>query len=225
VQDIKVERLDHLGVVASVVKDLGIIEMIDARIPADEQENVTTGEAIAAMIVNGLGFTSQPLYMTPQFFENKPVEELFREGVSAEHFNRFKLGRALDDAFSYGCDLLFTEIALPVCEKERIDTRFNSLDTTTLSVTGEYIPDTDTEAVLITHGYSKDHRPDLKQACLELMSSQDGGMPLLSKAWNGNETDTEIFKTRTKALIEQFEASEGPRYYPLLRRPPAKLWP
>ena len=214
--EVKVERLDHLGVVAGVIKDLGIIEMIDARIPGDEQEHVTTGEAIAAMILNGLGFTSQPLYMTPRFFESKPVEELFRKGVSADHFNRFKLGRALDDGFTYGCDLLFTELALPICEKEKISKRFNSLDTTTFSVTGEYLPDPDEKetdpAILITHGYSKDHRPDLKQACLELMVSQDGGVPFFSKAWDGNEADTEIFKARTKALIEQFEASAGPRY-------------
>ena len=67
--------------VAGVIKELGIIEMIDARIPDDEQEHVTTGEAIAAMILNGLGFTSQPLYMTPRFFEAKPLEELFRKVV------------------------------------------------------------------------------------------------------------------------------------------------
>lgn len=210
--EVRVDRLDHLGVVAGTIKDLGIGEMIDARIGTDEQESLTTGEAIAGMIINGLGFTSQPLYMTPHFFENKPVEELFRKGVSAEHFNRFKLGRALDDAFTYGCDLLFSEIALRVCEKENVATKFNSLDTTSFSVTGQYLPDTDVEAVRITHGYSKDHRPDLKQACLELMVSQDGGVPFLSKVWDGNETDTEIFKARTKELIEQFKGSSAPRY-------------
>lgn len=210
--EVRVERLDHLGVVAGTIKDMGIVEMIDARIATDEQENVTTGEAIAAMVMNGLGFTSQPLYMTPHFFENKPVEELFRKGVEAEHFNRFKLGRALDDAFTYGCDLLFSEIAFRVCEKENVAVQFNSLDTTSFSVTGNYLPDTDVEAVQITHGYSKDHRPDLKQACLELMVSQDGGIPFLSKVWDGNETDTEIFKARTKDLIKQFKDSNGPRY-------------
>jgi len=44
------------------------------------------------------------------------------------------------------------------------------------------------------------------------MVSQDGGVPFLSKAWDGNKADTEIFKTRTKDLIEQFETSEAPRY-------------
>ena len=30
---LKVERLDHLGVISGVIKDLGLIEMIDERIP------------------------------------------------------------------------------------------------------------------------------------------------------------------------------------------------
>ena len=54
-----------------------------------------------------------------------------------------------------------------VCKKEEIDLRFNSLDTTSLSLTGEY--DTDEHAVVVTYGYSKDKRPDLKQVILELM--------------------------------------------------------
>ena len=31
-EDLKVERLDHLGIISGVIKDLGIIEMIDDRI-------------------------------------------------------------------------------------------------------------------------------------------------------------------------------------------------
>src|SRR3954462_7017446 len=113
-ESVSVERLDHLGIVASVIKDLGLIEMIDARLLVHDQEEITAGEAVAGMILNGLGFSDRPLTLTPQFFANKPVALLFREGVSAEHFNRFKLGRSLDKGFAYGCDTLFSEVALAV---------------------------------------------------------------------------------------------------------------
>jgi transposase len=132
--------------------------------------------------------------------------------VKAEFFNRFKLGRSLDKVFDYGCDLLFSELAAEVCEQEGIDLRFNDLDTTSFSVTGEYLPDSDEHPIVLTHGYSKDHRADLKQAVLELMVSQDGGVPFLSQSWDGNACDNEIFKERSAALIEQFKASESPRY-------------
>jgi len=209
---VKVERLDHLGIIAGVIKDLGIIEMIDARIVPDDQEEISTGEAVAGMIINGLGFSNRPISLTPQFFSNKPLEVLFREDISAEHFNRFKLGRSLDKVFFYGCDLLFSEIALSVCQQEGIDLRFNCLDTSSFSLTGEYIPQTDEQSILITCGYSKDHRPDLKQALLELIVSQDGGVPFISRSWDGNAEDSAVFKERCGTLIEQFKNSETPRY-------------
>jgi transposase len=98
-----------LGIIAGVIKGLKLIELIDSRIPSDTREEISCGEAIAGMIINGLGFSDRPLTLTPPFFENKALSNLFRQGVSAESFNRFKLGRALDDCHAYGCDLLFAD--------------------------------------------------------------------------------------------------------------------
>ena len=210
--DAQVERLDHLGVIAGVIKDLGLIEFIDSRIPSDSREGISCGEAVAGMIINGLGFSDRPLTLTPQFFENKALSSLFRPGINAENFNRFKLGRALDDCHAYGCELLFAEASAQICQKEAVDTKFNSLDTTAFALTGEYNADSDEHTIEITHGYSKDHRPDLKQVVLEIMCSHDGGIPVVSKAWNGNASDTKIFRSRAKALADSFKAAESPRY-------------
>jgi transposase len=209
---VHVERLDHLGLIASIIKDVGLISMIDARLVPDAQEEITPGEAVAGMILNGLGFANKPLTLTPQFFANKPLDLLFREGVHAEMFNRFKLGRTLDEVQAYGCDLLFSELAQVVCAQERIAHRFAHLDTTSFSLNGDYVPESDEQAIRITHGYSKDHRPDLKQAVLELLVSQDGGVPLVSKSWDGNTSDTQIFKERAEALMKAVASSPTPRY-------------
>ena len=209
---VHVERLDHLGLLASTIRDLGLMSMIDARLVPDEQEEITPGEAVVGMILNGLGFANRPLSLTPQFFANKPLDLLFRGGVHAEMFNRFKLGRTLDEVSAYGCDLLFSELAVAVCTQEGIDLRFNHLDTTSFTLSGDYVPDSDEQAITITHGYSKDHRPDLKQAVLELMVSQDGGVPLVSKSWDGNASDTQIFQERAAALMATLKRSPTPRY-------------
>jgi hypothetical protein len=88
---VRVERLDHLGLIASVINDLGLVHMIDARLKPDDQEAITPGEAVKGMILNGLGFAHRPLSLTPQFFASKPLDLLFRPGVDADMFNRFKL--------------------------------------------------------------------------------------------------------------------------------------
>ncbi|HSF32122.1 MAG TPA: IS1634 family transposase, partial [Candidatus Tectomicrobia bacterium] len=210
---VSVERLDHLGVIATVIKDLRLIDMIDARLVPDAQEDITPGEAVAGMILNGLGFANRPLSLTPQFFTNKPLDLLFRAAIRPEMFNRFKLGRTLEEIYTYGCDLLFSEVAHAVCAHEGIEQRFQHLDTTSFTLSGDYVPESDdTQAITITHGYSKDHRPDLKQAVLELLVAQDGGVPMFSKSWDGNTSDTQIFQERATALLTAFAQAPTPRY-------------
>jgi transposase len=69
VEIVVTKRLDHLALVMGVMKDLGLMGLIDKRIGQHEQNNVTDGEAVASMVLNGLGFVSRPLSLTPQFFE------------------------------------------------------------------------------------------------------------------------------------------------------------
>ena len=147
-----IERLDHLGIIAGVIKDLQIEELINKRLGIYPDESLSAGETVAGMIINGLGFTSKPLSLTPLFFEHCPLLLLFREGVNAEDFNRFKLGRVLDRCHGYGTELLFGEIALSVCRQEQVDTRFNSLDTTSFTLSGDYLAKTEDDTVAIRLG-------------------------------------------------------------------------
>jgi transposase len=173
---------------------------------------ITSGEAIAGMILNGLGFATRPLSLTPQFCASTPLELLFREGIAAEMFNRCKRGRTLDEAHAYGCDLLCPELALALWAQESIARRVHHLDTTSVSLSGEYVPERDEQALTITRGDSRDHRPDLKPAVLERMGSQDGGVPFVSKRWEGNTSDSEIFQARAQALMTAFKNAPSPRY-------------
>lgn len=83
-------RVDHLGLVAGFAKEMKLAERIDKLLGVYPDEKVTVGESVVAMILNGLGFTDRPLSLVSQFFENVPISMLFREGLSAEDFNRFK---------------------------------------------------------------------------------------------------------------------------------------
>lgn len=181
----------------------------------DKQEKISSGEAIAGMIINGLGFSQKPLSLTPLFFEQCPLSLLFRPSVVASDFNRYKLGRVLDDCYAYSTELLFGEIALNVCRQEGVDTRFNSLDTTSFSLYGQYQDDeqdNDDELIKVKLGYSKAHRPDLKQVMLEMMVTQDGGIPLLGRTLDGNASDNTVFKDRAEQLLSEFKSSDQPRY-------------
>ena len=78
--------------------------MIDARIVPDAQEEITPGEALAGRMLHGLGIANRPRSLPPQFFANQPLALLWRDGVQAEMFHRFKLGRTLAEVQAYGGD-------------------------------------------------------------------------------------------------------------------------
>jgi len=110
-ESVEVKRLDHHGIVAGVIDDLQLVEIVDRAVPPDQQKGVTHGEAFKTMIMNGLGFTNRPQSLTPQFFTNLPLKELFGKDITPEKLNRHKLGRSLDDFYDYGPEPLFSQIS------------------------------------------------------------------------------------------------------------------
>ena len=44
------------------------------------------------------------------------------------------------------------------------------------------------------------------------MVSQDGGVPFVSKSWDGNASDTQVFQKRAEALLSAFKDTPSPRY-------------
>jgi transposase len=57
--------------VAASIQELGLIQKVDALLPvaADKGAKVTFGQRVAAMILNGLGFTDERLYIFEKFLE------------------------------------------------------------------------------------------------------------------------------------------------------------
>lgn len=69
-----VEHLNHLGIVAQVCREIGVADWLDAQHPGHRQY-VSVGTATVALVLNGLGFSNRRLYLVPQFFADKPVEQ------------------------------------------------------------------------------------------------------------------------------------------------------
>ena len=90
------KRIDHFGLVAGKMKELGFAKMINEMLGVDKQEIVSHGIAVMGMVLNGLGFVDRPLYLTTQFYETCPIELLLDPNVKPEHMNRHRLGRTGD---------------------------------------------------------------------------------------------------------------------------------
>jgi transposase len=206
------QRLDHLGMVAGICRHIQLIEQIDAQVGPSGRK-VSVGEAVQAMVLNALGFASRALYLTPEFFANKPVGLLIREGLEAADLNDDSLGRALDGLYEAGLTKIFARVAAHALAIYGIQPRFVHLDSTSVSLQGEYATEAeDPQAVRVTYGYSKDHRPDLKQAVVSLICTYRSTIPVWLEALSGNSADKATFPTTIQAYVAQLRTSEVPYF-------------
>ncbi len=136
--EIAVSNLDHLGLIAGLVDEIGIVQKINDLIGEQPGEIVSPGLASKAMIINGLGLVSAPLYLFPKFFEGKAIEHLMGEGIQASHLNEYRLGRVLDKLYLVGRSQIFTNIALAAAQKFEIDTGTSHLDSSSFHLQGKY---------------------------------------------------------------------------------------
>src|SRR5919202_3744619 len=121
--NIQIQNLDHLGLVAGIIDEIGIVEIINELVGIYPGETVTAGQVVKAILLNGLGLVSRCLYLFAQFFEDKATEHLLGEGIKPEHLNDDKLGRVMDKLYLKGLSDIFLLISLAVIKKYGISPR------------------------------------------------------------------------------------------------------
>ncbi len=210
-EKLKCQPLDHLGLVAGIIQKYDLVKLLDKQLPVSKEKGsvVSHGQRIAAMIINGLGFTAKPLYLSPLFFKNKPVSRLIGEGIEAEHLNDDALGRTLDAIYTQGCTSLFSDIAFQIASKQGLIGQAAKLDTTSIKLFGEYYEvdeENGKKPPQPALGYPKDHRPDLKQVVMSLMVSGPGSIPLWFEGLDGNSQDKKSFH-ETIERVKTFQQS------------------
>jgi len=188
------ETIDHSGLVAATIQDIDLIKKIDVLIPINKNKgaNLTIGQRVAGMIINGLGFVDTRLYMYANFLEDKPLERLIGDGVLPEYFTDDALARGLDEIAKYGVEKLFACIAYPIALENDLLSSNIHMDTTSFSVFGDNYQD---RALLMNNenlpipevnsGYSKAHRPDLKQVVLNMATTGAACFPIWMESHSG----------------------------------------
>jgi transposase len=194
-------------VIKDVAEEIGITEVVDNLVTWDSSQcKLSPGQRVTSLLMNTLEGRS-PLYKMESYMDQKDVQKLFGDGIQARHFNDDALGRALDKLYETGPAKLFGSVVSRVLADE--DLRIDSLhgDTTSVPVHGQF-PDAIEENLNITHGHSKDNRPDLKQFKYGLVVTPDG-VPVEGTVDGGNESDKtwnyELLKRLGENLPDQQE--------------------
>ena len=222
-ETMQILNIDHLGIVAGIIDEMELVEEVNKIVGIKTKEILTPGQVMKAMILNGLGFLSAPLYLFEEYFVGKATEHLIGEGVLPGHLNDDKLGRELDKYYQVGTTKIFTKVAIKAAHKFQVERKSIHLDGTSISVEGEYKKETEEiektqpdieenklkiepemKAIEIVHGYSRDKRPDLKQFIIDMIVTGDGDIPLYLKVDSGNIDEKSVFVERLKEFKKQW---------------------
>ena len=206
--------LDHLGLVSGMCNELGVIECIDSIVPKDNKNvKISNGELVLAMILNGLGFVGRTLHMFPQYFNSKPVDRLIGSHINPEFINDDALGRCLDSLYAADVSKIYQTLSTKVVKHLGLSCNSLNLDSTSFHVDGVYADDGDTTShIKLTKGYSRDHRPDLNQVILNLITENQAGIPVYMQASSGNTNDFQGFKNIVKSHIKSLKEAHNNKY-------------
>jgi transposase len=122
------------------------------------------------MVLNGLGFVNQRLYLFPKFFQDKPVDRLIGKGIFASELNEHVMGRERNDLYDSDVTGLYSQISVKSAQALKLKCETGHLDSMSFHTDGTYDNEKDSKTdskaedspsvIQITKGYSRDHRPD-----------------------------------------------------------------
>jgi transposase len=202
VESIRASDVRYLPIVSAYARTIGVVEEIDRL--CGHERGISPGRVVLALLVDALSGRT-PLFRLPQAFAKLDTELLLGEAISPEKLNDDAVGRVLDRLFDVGTGKVLSAVALRAVKLFDLDTTHVHHDTTSHTVYGDYDlygEESHNQPFVITFGFSKDHRPDLKQLVHSLLCV-DQGIPIYSKCENGNESDKIVNRNLIPKMVER----------------------
>ena len=195
---IEAYHVQHLPIVKAYADKIGVVEVINQLVPTEM--GIDPGTIVLGMILDTLSGRS-PLYRLEEFFAHQDTALLLGQALAPDAFKDDTVGRVLERLYDVGTMKIFTACAVRADQAYGLDKQYVHFDTTSISVYGDYLPpegqpDQPAPAVpfTMTHGYSKDKRPDLKQFVFATLCV-DRAVPLWGKPEDGNASDKTVNNT------------------------------
>ncbi len=197
--DTTIKKVDVLPMVKYYIDELGLYELFDECIPNTNGCDIAPAQALCMMIMNIVA-APKPLYKIDEWlldYADGQSEQIDKAGK----YNDDCLGRHLERLFKADRHVLMSKASVSaIIVHELLTDRIHN-DSTSISFTGAYA-NQKPEAVWITHGYSKDHRPDYKQVVFGLNITEDGHVPLTYQLFDGNQADVSTHIPNWNSLRE-----------------------
>ena len=188
------ERLGPLPLINHFLSRMGLLELLEQHVPTTDGRNSVSHAQALCVLLRSIIVEREPIYRQQECTSGFAVGLFGIDAAQLARLSDDRIGRALDRLFDAERGALLTDVALAA--SQRFGVRMQQLhnDSTSISVCGQYRSANgrsvrQRQAPAITYGYSKDHRPDLKQLLFILTTDADGGVPVHFRCADGNTTD------------------------------------
>jgi transposase len=186
--------LGGLPIVNHVLDRLGLPGLLGAALGEVDGRTKLAPAAAIRLVITNLVLGREPLYALGEWAARYDPALLGLSDGEVGAVNDDRVGRALDALFDADRASLLTAVMLAAISEFGIDTARLHNDSTSISVHGAYRDADGSQRAgkptpVITHGHSKDHRPDLEQLVWILTVSADGAVPITYRLADGNTVD------------------------------------
>ena len=191
---LKTERLGPLPLVNHFLERMGLAALLEKHVPtSDKRCRVPHAQALG-VLVRSIVVEREPIYRAQETVHGFAAGLFGLAAQDSESLSDDRLGRALDRLFEADRAALLTEVVLAVAKRFAVQLQRLHNDSTSIAFCGQYregrVAKSGKRAPAITYGYSKDHRPDLKQLLFILTTDADGGVPVQFRTADGNTNDS-----------------------------------
>jgi transposase len=199
------ERLGALPLINRFLERLALEDHLERFVPTtDRRVRVPYARALAVLL-RSLLIEREPMYRQHETVSTFAPEAFGLDESQGASLSDDAVGRALDRLFDADRGALLTAVVVSAVETFGVALSELHNDSTTVKFCGRYTQARGRQlrgkrAPLITWGYSKDHRPDLKQLLFVLTTSNDGGVPVQFRVEAGNCNDSTTHIATWEAL-------------------------
>src|ERR1700756_4505729 len=183
------ERLGPLPLVNHFIDRIGLESLLDRHVPSDLRCAVPHARALGVLL-RSIIVEREPIYRQQETVHGFANGMFGITNEEMAHLCDDRIGRALDRLFDADRTALLTDVVVTVGERFGIEFGEFHNDSTTISFCGAYHAASGRKirgrsAPAITYGFSKAHRPDLKQLLFILTMSGDGAIPVAFRCSDG----------------------------------------
>ena len=203
--DLQTRLLAGLPIVNAFYDRLGIDRLLETHVPDDARLRVSPAAALGVVIRN-LVVRHAPVYALGEWAGRYDPSVVGLTPADVDLLNDDRIGRMLSRLFDADRASLLTRLVLDAVDNFDIDLSRLHNDSTSLKLSGAYGTADGRErggkpTPAARYGFSKDHRPDLKQLVWILTVTADGAVPIAFRVADGNTADVTTHIDTWDALV------------------------